>query len=238
MQCHRLEYIKLLHWLELLLWAWWAYTGPYDYDVCVMEVQWISTSNSDVMIRVGSTRAFRKHISVHFVDVYCNMLMQHTADCRSNWDVILCWVRRPGHPVDSTLLGGMVGDLLLTHWGRDRMATIFQTTISNTFSWISIKISLKSVTKCPINNIPTLFQIMAGPQPGDKPLSEAMVVSFLTHICVIRPQWVNMYLSSSFHFWSVVPMLRTVSLGTLIQILLFVISSICNCFHGHFVPIQ
>ena len=58
---------------------------------------------------------------------------------------------------------------------------------------ISIKISLKSVPKGPINNIPALVQIMAWRQPGDKPLSEPMMVSLLTHICVTRPQWVNMY---------------------------------------------
>ena len=31
-----------------------------DYDVCLMDVQWISTSNSDVIIRVGNTLTFRK----------------------------------------------------------------------------------------------------------------------------------------------------------------------------------
>ena len=51
---------------------------------------------------------------------------------------------------------------------------------------ISIKISLKFVPKSPINNIPSLFQIMAWRRPGDKPLSEAMMASLLTHICVSR----------------------------------------------------
>ena len=32
---------------------------------------------------------------------------------------------------------------------------------------------------------------MAWRRPGDKPLSEAMMVSLLTHICITRPQWVN-----------------------------------------------
>ena len=41
---------------------------------------------------------------------------------------------------------------------------------------ISIKKSLKFVPKGPINNIPALVQIMAWCWPGDKPLSEAMVV--------------------------------------------------------------
>ena len=57
--------------------------------------------------------------------------------------------------------------------------------------WISITISLKFVPKGPINNIPALVQIMAWRRPGDKPLSEPMMVCLPTHICVTRPQWVN-----------------------------------------------
>ena len=65
---------------------------------------------------------------------------------------------------------------------------------------ISIKISPKSVPKGPINKNPALVQIMAWRRSGDKPLSEPMMVSLLTHICVTRLQWVktlaNNYLSS------------------------------------------
>ena len=57
--------------------------------------------------------------------------------------------------------------------------------------WIPPKISLKFVPKGPINNIPALVQIMAWRRPGDKPLSEPMMVRLLTHICVTRPQWVK-----------------------------------------------
>ena len=57
--------------------------------------------------------------------------------------------------------------------------------------WISFKILLKLVPKVRINNIPALVQIMAWCQPGDKPLSEPMMISLLTHICVTRPRWVN-----------------------------------------------
>ena len=56
---------------------------------------------------------------------------------------------------------------------------------------IPTKISLKFVRKGPINNIPALVQIMAWRRPGDKPFSEPMIVSLLTHTCVTRPQWVN-----------------------------------------------
>ena len=44
------------------------------------------------------------------------------------------------------------------------------------------KISLKFVPKGPIHNIPALAQIMAWCRPGDKTLSEPMIVSLLTHI--------------------------------------------------------
>ena len=57
--------------------------------------------------------------------------------------------------------------------------------------WIPIKNSLKFVPKGPINNIPTLVQIMAWCWPGDKPLSEPMMIILLTHICVTRLQWVK-----------------------------------------------
>ena len=85
---------------------------------------------------------------------------------------------------------------MLTHWGRDKMAAISQTTHSNTFSWmkllrISIEISLNFVPKGAINNIPALVQIMATRHSGNKPLSEPMLVYLPTHICVTRPQWVN-----------------------------------------------
>ena len=56
---------------------------------------------------------------------------------------------------------------------------------------ISIKISLKFVPKGSINNIATLVQITAWRRPGDKPLSEPMMVWLTTHICVTRPQWVE-----------------------------------------------
>ena len=56
---------------------------------------------------------------------------------------------------------------------------------------ISIKISLKFVPKGPFDKIPALVQIMAWRRPGDMPLSEPMMVSSTTHICVTRPQWVK-----------------------------------------------
>ena len=68
---------------------------------------------------------------------------------------------------------------------------IFKCVFLNENAWVSLRISLKFVPKVRINNIPSLVQIMAWRRPGDKPLSESMVVSLPTHICVTRPQWVK-----------------------------------------------
>ena len=68
---------------------------------------------------------------------------------------------------------------------------IFKCIFLNDNVWFPIKISLKFVPKGRINNSPALVQIMAWRRPGDKQLSEPMMVSLPTHICVARPKWVN-----------------------------------------------
>ena len=56
---------------------------------------------------------------------------------------------------------------------------------------ILIKFSMKYVRQGPIDNNSALVQIMAWRRSGDKPLSEPMMISLPTHICVTRPQWDN-----------------------------------------------
>ena len=56
---------------------------------------------------------------------------------------------------------------------------------------ISMKISLNFVPRGPINNNPTLVQIVAWRWPGGKPLSEPMMVRLPMNICITWPQWVN-----------------------------------------------
>ena len=84
--------------------------------------------------------------------------------------------------------------------GRYFPEDIFKCIFVNGNISISIIISLKILPKALINNIPSLVQIMAWHRPGDKPLSEPMLVSSLTHICVIWLQWVNL---DSWHFYLV-----------------------------------
>ena len=81
------------------------------------------------------------------------------------------------------------------HFSEDICKCIFL----NGNVWISIEISLKFISKGQINNIPALVQIMAWRRPGDKPLSEPMMIILLTHICVARPHKIN---SGSREIWN------------------------------------
>ena len=90
-----------------------------------------------------------------------------------------------------------IGNTGLIHWSRDKMAVISHTTVSNAFPWMknSIKISLKFVPKDPINNISALVHRMPSADQETRHYLSKWWHSLLTHICVIRSQWVNMFLT-------------------------------------------
>ena len=77
------------------------------------------------------------------------------------------------------------------------------------------KNSSKFVPMGPINNIPVLVQIMAWRRQGDKPLSEPMTVSLLTHIGVTLPQWVKKKSMGLCYLWYILRIIHTIcaSLG-------------------------
>ena len=72
---------------------------------------------------------------------------------------------------------------LLTHLPLNKMATIF----ADIFKWIflnenhriEIQISLKFIPRSPIDNKPTLVQVMARRRTGDKPLPEPKITQFI-----------------------------------------------------------
>ena len=91
---------------------------------------------------------------------------------------------------DSSFMRSQIYEMqMLTHWGRTKITAISQMTSKCIFFnenvWISM-FSMKIFLKVPIDNIPALVQIMAWCRSGDKSLSEPMLVSLLTHICVTR----------------------------------------------------
>ena len=70
---------------------------------------------------------------------------------------------------------------------------IFKCIFLNETSRNLIKISLKFVPKGPINNIPALVQIMTWHRPGDKPLSEPMMVSLIHLLLCLNELITSLY---------------------------------------------
>ena len=73
---------------------------------------------------------------------------------------------------------GLINTLRLRQNGRHFPDDIFKWIFLNENAWILINISLEFVPRGPINNIPTLVQVMAWRLTGDKPLSEPMMTQF------------------------------------------------------------
>ena len=94
-------------------------------------------------------------------------LSMHPCVCSCLWVNVLVWW------------------IVLAQWDQDKMATMLQTTFSNAFSWTNF------VPKGSIDHIPALFQIMVWHRPGNKPLSEPMMINLPTYVCVTRSQWVK-----------------------------------------------
>ena len=99
----------------------------------------------------------------------CNLIYFEAFDSRRTlcWLVVYC-------EITLKILFNTLGP---RQHGRHIVDDTFKRIFLNETVRISIKISLKSVPKGPINNIPTLVQMMAWHRPGDKPLSELMMIS-------------------------------------------------------------
>ena len=146
--------------------------------------------------------------------------------------IFQCISHTPHHRSVNTLRPRQNG----RHFPDDILKCIFL----NGNAWMSLKISLKFIPDVRINNIPALVQIMAWRRPGDKPLSEPMMVRLLTHICVTRPQWVNqcriMCRNTSTFYCPVissgVSASRVFQMCTYISVLVnLIIRERCHCLH-------
>ena len=73
---------------------------------------------------------------------------------------------------------------------------------------------MKFIPKGLIYNIPSLVLITVRHQPGNKPLSEPMMINLLTHIT--QPQWANSLLLIQYQdiTWSKDDLLSNGTLGT------------------------
>ena len=106
-----------------------------------------------------------------------------------------------------TLLALPFNTLRLRHDGC-HFPNIFKCIFLNENVSIAIEISQKFVLKGPVNNIPALVQIMAWHRPGDKPLSELVMVSLPTHMCITRSQCVKSSHCNSFGVGAPTPLIH------------------------------
>ena len=161
---------------------------------CWLIVNWTPGKKFQWNLNQNSTIFFQEN---SFEDVVCRM----AAICPRGDE--LTDMSQGARECAATVLTLLFQNILATVWKGQKVNTLrliqdghhFPDDIFKCFLnenvWIMIKISLKFVPKAPINNILTLVQVVAWCWPGDKPLSEPMLVSLLMHICGTLPQWVN-----------------------------------------------
>ena len=147
-----------------------------------------------------NVQVLKSHLNPNQKSTELPSSMHTDIDMDCNTDECLLSAVQTNYPM-SNLYGYMAAATIkcltaITLWGRNKNGChfpddIFKWIFLNKNVWILINISLKFVPRGPINNIPTLVQVMAWRRPGDKPLSEPMMVRLPTHICVTQPQWVN-----------------------------------------------
>ena len=109
--------------------------------------------------------------------------------CLLKWSVVcLLWIQTRIYIISVPLQCCMeydVNTLRLRQYGCHFPDDIIKLICLNENVSILLKVSLKFVRKVQFNNIPALIKIMVWLQPGDKSLSEPMMVSLLTHICTL-----------------------------------------------------
>ena len=129
------------------------------------------------------------------------------------------WVFFSVDTVQSVMCANAFIDTLRPRQNRRHFADdVFKCNFLNENVWIPIKSSLKFVPQGPVNNIAALVQIMAWRRPVDKPLSEPMIVSLPTHICITRPQWVK-----TVWFYALA--------GTLLHVIIIIMQSCLKAFN-------
>ena len=168
--------------------GWVVDAGAEQVPVVERRTLWIrGISRYRKSVRQGCARC---DINLQQVVTSCSFHRYDSSPLRSNY--LQLWHQKSKLPFVHQYLPRDSFNSLRPRLNRHSFADdIFKWIFLNVNEWILPRISLKFVPKVRINNIPALVQIMAWRRPGDKPLSEPMMVSLLTHICVTPPQWVN-----------------------------------------------
>ena len=135
-----------LLWGESIAYMWIPVTkgqlcGSIRYNGVSLLLTWISNwTNCRVSGGMSAIRLVWRHVSVmqNYMSWWPFPLLWvrrlYVATIGVWWIRLGCHVGRCGCQSVCKILSGK----LLTHWGRDKMAAIFQTTFSNGFSWMKM----------------------------------------------------------------------------------------------------
>ena len=159
---------------------WWANQLIWNELEDFLEVSVMSSAATSSTFLIISTGWF--HARFFFVNSFA-IDMKYWFQLQFSWIAVIFF--------SFPHANSFIKTLRLRQNGRHFTDDIFKCIFLDENIWISINISLKLIFKGPVHNIIALVQIMAWHWPSDKPLSEPMMVSLLTHICVTRPQWVK-----------------------------------------------
>ena len=91
---------------------------------------------------------------------------------------------------------GIYHHLVLTHWGWDKMATIFQTIFSNAFSWMKmfefrLEFHRSLFFRFQLTISQHWFRKWLGTKQATSHYLNQWLSISLTHICATRPQWID-----------------------------------------------
>ena len=168
---------KKLFWLHI--YGWSRYNGWMYFE---QEHHWFR-----LWLVAWWNWAITSWLSIDFPDskVHGPAWGPHGADRTQVGPMLAPWTLLSGLPIKS------FNTMRLRQNGWNFADDTYKRIFLNENVRIWIEVSLKFVPKGAINNIAALIQIIAWRWPGDKPLSEPMMVRLPTHICVTQPQWIK-----------------------------------------------
>ena len=171
---------------------------PYWWFLCTEMVSYVSFCSQANYEMVITTKIYIWHNSGAVMpceNICCDLVTRNWITVKQSFYWIWIASKRSSLKWVSLDVFFMINTLRPGHDAQHFADDIFKCVFLNEDIPISINISLKFVPKGLINNIPALVQIMAWCRPGDKPLSEPLMMSLLTHICITLPQRVQVNVS-------------------------------------------
>ena len=158
----------MLNWCNMLFTAQLAHWNYYEFRVKTLSHNAFNENHLDIYDAILTRCMFEGNVYTVYV---LGIIIQEPFNAFPMLFIsqVQTWFT-PGH-IDSihAWKWSYINTLRPRQNGRHSPDNICKCIFLNENVWISIKISLNFVPRGPINNIPTLVQIMAWRRPGHKP---------------------------------------------------------------------